>query len=747
MNAENPQIEVLDVLATCEKALRSKTSDADAIAAVLDTIQSKIQSWTEGQPDMMELLCHFVKEQAAEIAETKSASIIDVLVQTNILNNWETNSAANHLKKIEKALLNYSPRDSLLILYLQILQRGSLRQNYSPEQDALLRTGLARLEADQLKLGNAIYAKIFNERWIEEQLPGLTKPIVVIQSKPGLVKTAREALSVGKQQPLRISNRIVKGLLLASGLAVLMTLTVTQFQKVSQEPGQQPGQETAEQNPFNPAATAVAIESPDSTANAPLPGKLTEITLLGDNFSGYSTFRNADFQSVLKEVGIAIDYADEFDQTLRAQKLSEGEADLIVTTLDQVLQQQPKGKIVALLDHTVGADAVVLNTKQYSSLASLLDLQKLVQQARSQGKKLSIAYASDTPSEYLALVLDIKFDTFNLSDFELKPVADASEAWALMQDPNENVAIAVLWDPYVAKARQQGYKVVLSSQDTPNEIVDVLVASDQLIESNPALISNLLEKYYRRIDANTRDATQLQAQVAEDGNLSSADATTIISGIDFFTATEARNWLKDGTLEKRLGATAALLTLSDRLKAVPASLPSLYTDQFVTEAADNTQALIDLVKADNPQLAEKLAGSRPLVTVASPLSVAQVKQAADIGNFQVRGQVGFATSSAQLTQEGEQTLNQLSDELKEFNAQTIAVRVIGHTSRTGNEQLNQTLSQQRASVVANYLKGKGVILTIVPEGKGSSEPLATIAPADTQNQRTEIRLVRVNESL
>lgn len=135
---------------------------------------------------------------------------------------------------------------------------------------------------------------------------------------------------------------------------------------------------------------------------------ITQLTLLGDTFSGYSTFRNEAFNATLQEAGIEIDYADEFDQALRAEQLGKGNADLIVTTLDQYLQQQPQGKIVGLLDRTVGADAVVLNSKKYPALGSLLDLDKIRDQA---GGQLSIAYAADTPSEYLALVLDTRFDT------------------------------------------------------------------------------------------------------------------------------------------------------------------------------------------------------------------------------------------------------------------------------------------------------------------------------------------------
>ena len=233
--------------------------------------------------------------------------------------------------------------------------------------------------------------------------------------------------------------------------------------------------------------------------------------------------------------------------TSNANPAPQGQVQL-VTTLDQFLQQQPDGRVVALIDRTVGANAVVLNTPQYPELKSLVELAALAQQQQGQGAPVKIAFAGDTPSEYLALVLDTKFEALNLSDFEVVKVADASEAWALMQDPSENVAVAVLWEPFVTQARQQGYTVVLSSQDAPGAIVDVLVASESLIASQPDVISTLLANYYRRIDSNVRDASQFQAQIAEDGDLNPTDAGAIIQGIDFFTAAEAQAWMADGTL-------------------------------------------------------------------------------------------------------------------------------------------------------------------------------------------------------
>ena len=469
-----------------------------------------------------------------------------------------------------------------------------------------------------------------------------------------------------------------------------------------------------------------------------------ELTILGDTFSGYSTFRSVAFQSALQEVGLKLRYQDEFDQAKRTALLNQGKADLLVTTLDQFLQQKPQGKIIGLIDRTVGADAVVLNTKKYPNLKSLLDLSKLVEQARSQGKPLTITFAGDTPSEYLALVLSTKFEAFKLTDFEIKKVADASEAWKLLQDPKENVAVAVLWEPYVTQARQQGYTVTLSSKDAPGAIVDVMVASNRLIKTQPDQIAELLEAYYRRIDANVREPSQLQTQIAEDGQLAANDASAVLQGIDFFTALESQQWMTDGTLEKRIGSTAAVLALSGHLNQVPETPKELFAPQFIAKAASNTETLISLVRADNPELAEKLSGKGKIIPAAIQVAPTEITNAPIIGNLQVPGEVPFAAGSSELTEQGKQALDRLAQEIQEFNPQTIAVRAIGHTSKSTDGSSTQQLSQQRAQVVVDYLRNQGLKHNFVAEGQGADVPLPGIPEDDPRQQRTEIRLVRLN---
>ena len=474
-----------------------------------------------------------------------------------------------------------------------------------------------------------------------------------------------------------------------------------------------------------------------STTN---PQSKPTLNALGDTFSGYSTLRSSAFQGSLLERGIGLKYADEFDQKARASALNQGKADLIVTTLDQYLIHQPKGTIVALLDRTVGADAIVLNNKRYPQLKSLIDLEKLIQEQASKGKRLKIVYAADTPSEFLATVLDTKFDNFNLADLDIVKVEDASVAWKQMQK-DKTIALAVLWEPYVTKAQQQGNTVVISSSDAPKTIVDVAVARDHLLQTNPEAVKHFVEAYYRRLDSSLQDKGLLVRQIATDGNLNISEAQTIKDGIQFFTSVEAQDWMNTGTLEKRIKAIAGILTLSGRMNNIPENPSALYDSQYLAPIAQQTATIIDSIAADDPELASLLKGKSdsPIEQVSS----AQVQQAAPIGNLKIHGEIKFQTGSAQLTASGKQTLDRLVSEIDEFSATNIAVNVQGHTSRSGNAAFNQTLSQQRAQVVQDYLQSKNLPHNFVSEGLGFSQPLPGVDPDSSLHQRTVIRLVRI----
>ena len=65
--------------------------------------------------------------------------------------------------------------------------------------------------------------------------------------------------------------------------------------------------------------------------------------------------------------------------------------------------------------------------------------------------------------------------------------------------------------------------------------------------------------------------------------------------------------------------------------------------------------------------------------------------------------VTFASGSARLTPQAEQTLNILGRALASAELAPFRFRIEGHTDTTGSRALNQTLSEERAAAVRDYL--------------------------------------------
>ena len=107
----------------------------------------------------------------------------------------------------------------------------------------------------------------------------------------------------------------------------------------------------------------------------------------------------------------------------------------------------------------------------------------------------------------------------------------------------------------------------------------------------------------------------------------------------------------------------------------------------------------------------------------------------------------FATNSSTLNPSSQDALTKFSTSLK--NNKETNVVISGHTDNTGNDAINDPLSERRAESVANYLKSKGVSgkrLTTV--GSGSRQPVATNETSEgrQQNRRVEVVIV-ANEKM
>lgn len=99
----------------------------------------------------------------------------------------------------------------------------------------------------------------------------------------------------------------------------------------------------------------------------------------------------------------------------------------------------------------------------------------------------------------------------------------------------------------------------------------------------------------------------------------------------------------------------------------------------------------------------------------------------------------FQTGKSNLSQEADAALSRVAYNLKQFP--NTDVTVVGYTDNTGTEQLNQTLSEQRAESVVKYLESQGISADrLKAVGMGESDPIASnsTAAGRAQNRRVEM---------
>ncbi|MDO5065336.1 MAG: OmpA family protein [Actinomyces bowdenii] len=92
------------------------------------------------------------------------------------------------------------------------------------------------------------------------------------------------------------------------------------------------------------------------------------------------------------------------------------------------------------------------------------------------------------------------------------------------------------------------------------------------------------------------------------------------------------------------------------------------------------------------------------------------------------GDVNFDVDSATLTDRAKQVLDEIVSGWGGTPPESVAV--VGHTDSVADDAHNQTLSEQRAQAVADYLTSKVPSLTVESSGRGESEPVASETKED-----------------
>jgi len=144
----------------------------------------EVLAWTGGQPFLTQKLCELVRTAQDPLTEGSQVEWLKNLVQTRIIENWESQDEPEHLRTIRDRIFKSEQRTAQLLgLYQQILQppqpsrtkggQGGVEADDSPEQMELRLSGLVVEQRGRLRVYNRIYASVFDLIWVEKALANL----------------------------------------------------------------------------------------------------------------------------------------------------------------------------------------------------------------------------------------------------------------------------------------------------------------------------------------------------------------------------------------------------------------------------------------------------------------------------------------------------------------------------------------------------------------------------------------------
>lgn len=149
-----------------------------------ELLLDEVLDWTGGQPFLTQKLLaislHELSDKEHPIVNTDLKVWLSRIVQTRIIDDWESHDHPEHLRTIQDriTMIEDDDRRRLINRYLRILENSSVQTNDSDDDIQLRLTGLVTKEDNRLRVYNPIYARVFNKTWAETQINSLQPRLV-----------------------------------------------------------------------------------------------------------------------------------------------------------------------------------------------------------------------------------------------------------------------------------------------------------------------------------------------------------------------------------------------------------------------------------------------------------------------------------------------------------------------------------------------------------------------------------------
>lgn len=297
----------------------------------------------------------------------------------------------------------------------------------------------------------------------------------------------------------------------------------------------------------------------------PLRGEKRKYTIGIVTWVGYGPLFVAQEKGFFEDEGLEIDIKIMDGPGEREAGYLAGSLDLFPNTPDAFAifaTQGAKGKMVMPMDESAGADGLVAK-KEIANIAEL--------------KGKAVGFQSGITSHFFLLYL---LDTVGLSGKDVKQKnLGAGEAGAAFVAGNLDAAVT--WEPWLTKARGLlGGHVLATSKDTPGLLVDVLMASPEMMEKHRSDVIAFMHAWFRTVEYMKGHEQECISIIAKAFKLEPSEVKDMLATDHFFTIDESIEYF--GSLQNP-GKIFEVFALAARL----------YNENGVIERIPQAKPLID----------------------------------------------------------------------------------------------------------------------------------------------------------
>ncbi len=143
-----------------------------------EAVLKEILNWTGGQPFLTQKLCYLFADSDDSIDDDSETKVVERLVKSKVIENWEIKDEPQHLRTIRDRLLHQDNEESLrsrLELYRKIQQGVDILASHDKEMKLQLSGLVIKDQQNKLKVYNPIYREIFNLDWVKKELEKLVR--------------------------------------------------------------------------------------------------------------------------------------------------------------------------------------------------------------------------------------------------------------------------------------------------------------------------------------------------------------------------------------------------------------------------------------------------------------------------------------------------------------------------------------------------------------------------------------------